>query len=223
MDTIDNQWLLDELNDRIQTHYYNNGLLVHMTKWACAYISDFVVVEDGELVGVKRIEYIDFYPVGEFRCGRCRNIHKLSYNHHAFFNYNNECMICYHCNNETRAYADPPYPRVSCRIIDNQDISSMEDVIIVNPMPPKEHIIRRRFNRACKQAQTRAKIMDKQFLDGMCTEDVWHVLLAKRVIRAFRANVVRRTSRKVAYVLSHCTTLGKDTAFDIAKNSLSSF
>lgn len=220
IEVVDNQWLLNELTDRIQTHYYEHGFPVQMTKWACVYTTKFEVVDDDALVGVIPVQYIDFYPMGEYKCGNCHQLRTFNHKEHAYFHYDNNFMICGRCNAQLKEHIHPQFPKMSCRVVDNQEFSSNDDVITIHNTPLKERVIRRQFKHACKRAEAKARRYGKVFLDGLCTIDIWHSILARRVIKAFRSNVTRRTREKVAYVICNCTSLSAVAANDIVNQCI---
>lgn len=213
--TTDNNERLAELVDRMHVHHYDHGLSICMDQWICVNKRYYDTVLDGELIGVSQMEYMDFYPQGTFECGRCYNIKEINEKRWAFFHYYNNYMICHECNQHLKHNIAPPYPAMWCRVIGSHDISSIDNISIINRYP-KQTQAQRHYRVAYKRSQNIAKKTGKHFIDGMCTTDLWHQMLARRVIRRFRALVAQRTREKVAYIIYHRTNVNKDTATAIA-------
>lgn len=218
---MNDQELLDELNDRIQAHYYANGYLVRMSGWAAVHSRAYETVTDGELVGVEPVQTVDFFPIGEFRCGSCYEIRDATVRRPAYFHYYDNCMICDRCNTRLAPYADPPYPRMSCRLAGAptfDDGAGASVTTVHRALRPRTEL--RMFKRAVSRARTVAALAGKHFVAGMCTMDIWRGFLAQRVIRAFRRLVARKLQAQVAFVLSERTQLGFAAAMDIAQQHI---
>lgn len=212
--TEDNNERLAELVDRMHVHHYDHGLSICMRKWVCVKKQYYDTVLDGELIGVSQVEYMDFYPQGTFECGRCNKTKKINEKTCAYFHYYNNYMICHECNQHLKHNITPPYPAMWCRVVGHYDVSSLDDIDVINrfPNPKQSH---RHYRVALKRSKSIAQRSGKHYIDGMCTTDLWHRLLARRVVRRFRALVAKRMQEKVAYIIYHCTHVNKDTAMAI--------
>ena len=219
MDVTDgSEQRLAELVDRMQVHHYDHGLSICMEKWICVKKQYYDTVLDGELVGVSQFEYMDFYPQGTFECGRCNQTKVINERQYAYFHYYNNYMICHDCNQHLKHNITPPYPSMWCRVIGHYEMSSRDDIVILSRYPNLSQS-RRHYRVALARSKKIADRSGKHFFDGMCTLDLWHRMLAQRVVRRLRALVAKRTQEKVAYIIYHCTHVNKDTAMAIAASA----
>jgi hypothetical protein len=155
-----------------------------------------------------------------YKCGRCHINKQLNEQERSYFDYNNFYMVCADCNRELAPYAAPSYPVMSCRVSDTIliDVANTTVQWIERPVPPKRD--ENYYKIATKRAKCLADKLGIHYIDGMSTRDLWHRMLAKRVITKFRALVAKRTIEKVAFVLSHCTDMNHDTAISIASTHI---
>lgn len=216
----DNQERLDELTDRMSAHHFNHGLGVNMSNWRCVSRRRYDVILDGELVGVQENSYIDFYPVGKIECGNCECMKEINEHKCAYFHYNNDYMICYDCNQMLKHNIQPAFPPMWCRVFGVADFTSYDKVEIIERFPTGKKA-RKRYELAVRKANNIAARSGKHFMGGMCTIDVWHMLLSKRVLRKFRALVQRRLQEKLAMVLYYkCPGINLHAAQDIAQHGV---
>lgn len=209
---MDNQEVIDALFERIHEHYFLHGLSVNMTHWTCIHRQYFDILIDGELVGIEPVDFTDFFPVGEYRCGTCSSMCQFNEKQFAYFDPDNAFMICCSCYKKTPRI----YQKMWCRVVGIPQLESVDDVKIIHRRlnDQRKQIM---YTKIAKKAQRTAMRLHKHFFDGMCTTDIWHMILAKRVIRAFRRTVLRR---KVAYIIYKCADVNAITAESIAKRCL---
>lgn len=217
-----NDWRLSELMNRLTTHHYRHDFAVTMNGWACVKRANYEVHLDGSLLYVTKVRTMDFYPAGYFECGGCHKFCPLSFDQHAFFNYNQEYMICTKCNDAVKHTMVPAYPRMCARIFGEPKLDSSEHVNIIN-MEKTGHRANVQRNITVKRAQ---RIYDNNrgagfiFLGGKSTLDLWHDILARRVVAAFRHNAKRKLREKVAYVITAVTNISAETAQGIVAASI---
>lgn len=216
-----NDWRLAELIDRMKTHFYNNDLTVIMKRWDCVRKNRYEVhTEDDVLVCVTNDVTMDFYPSGYFECGGCHKLAPLSHEHHAFFNYNRDCMICTSCNNRYKHTMVPAYPLMCARIFGEPELDDTEHIrFITVHRPASRAAIQRKI--AIKRAErVVAANPDLHYFDGKSTTELYHDLLARRVVRRFRLFITARLRLKVAWVISAVTNINRTTAHDIVAASI---
>lgn len=187
-----------------------------MKKWVCVRKSRYEVhTEDGVLVCVEPVVTLDFFPAGYFECGGCQTLSPLSHQHHAYFNYNRDCMICPSCNNRYKHTMVPAYPLMCARIFGEPELDDTTHTNIIDvKQPPSRAAIQ--YKIAYKRAERIAAANPTlYFFDGKSSANLYHDLLARRVIRRFRRFVGIRLRLKVAWVISSVTGLNAVTSHGI--------
>jgi uncharacterized protein CbrC (UPF0167 family) len=169
----------------------------------------FDILVDGELVGVEENMYYDFYPVGKYQCGCCKDMYKFDHEYHAFFDYNNNYIVCPRCDGA----APNQFPLMFCRIDGRLELESSDHVVVI-----KATVDTDKKHEVMKNAQNIAQGLNKHWFNGKCTTDVWRETLARRVIRSFRKHRVNSLRRKVVFVLHGCTYLNLSASKQIASH-----
>ena len=199
--------LVDFLLDRLNTHV-RCGLLLNVHAWLYVTKQRFDTVIDGVIVGVQRVSYVDIIPDCTYRCGSCYEIQATNILQNAYFNYNQGHIICPSC--ARRLTVDPPYPMVQvCWYEDVTDLFRYMESIDANiPVRRvKTLTIEHAYYKELDRARDIAITTGKKFFGGALSVDIWHDILARRVIRRFRRYTHRR---KTAHVIHLKTGLHKE-------------
>lgn len=218
-----NEWRLSELMDRLTTHHYRHDYAVNMKGWDCVKRAHYEVHLDNSLLYVSKVRTMDFYPAGYFECGGCHKFRPLAHDQHAFFNYNQEYMICRDCNDKVKHTMVPAYPRMCARIFGEPELDASSEYVRMIDLEKTGHRANVQRNITIKRAQ---RIYDHNpgagfiFLGGKSTLDLWHDVLARRVVAAFRRNAKRKLREKVAFVIAAVTNISAETAHGIAAGAI---
>lgn len=214
-----NQWRLAELMDRVMTHHYRHDFAVMLDGWDCINRTRYEVHLDSTLLYVERINTMDFYPRGYFGCGACSRMSLMSHEKHGYFDYNNEYMICQRCYDKNKHDMVPAYPRMCAQIfafpadIEND---SFQHINFIDKTSTGARATSQRRIAVKRAERILAANPNLIFLDGRSVIDIRNDFLARRVIRAFRRNLVIKTRAKIAFVIAAVTAVDSDTAHGIA-------
>jgi hypothetical protein len=210
------QLRMDELTDRMYVHHGLHGYGIYMDKWHCIRKSMYETYLDGTLVAIQNIKFTDFYPTGRFECGMCTNMHRIDHTKHAFFDYNNQFMVCNECNNAVKHRMVPAFPRMCCRVFGEFEYDTNNTVCFFD-MVKTGHKANVQKKIAVKRAHRIASSLGFTCLDGQSVADVRAFLLAKRVVAQLRKNIKIKLREKLAYVIEQVTGVNLDTADGISK------
>jgi len=214
-----NQERMDELMSRIQAHHHLHGFGVNLQRWDCVRKRMYQPLIDGVLVAVELLTYVDFHPCGTFQCGMCEKAHDMSSVSPCYFDYNFQMIVCSGCNQTMKPRAIPAFPRMFARMFGEVEVDAYDHVHVTD-VCKNENKMKHCRNIALKQAQRIAKGSNMMFLDGKSTLDVWHTMLAKRVIRRMKHLLEVNMRKKVAYVLYKKTHLDASTALQLVHQHL---
>lgn len=213
-----NQFRINELMDRAMTHHYRHALALKLDGWDCTRRTRYEVYLDKRLLYVDNVTMIDFFPRGSFECHRCHKDTPMSHTQFAYFNYHQDAMICTSCNDRVKHDMVPAFPRMCARVYgETVDLDSYEHVNLIDRTPNEKRTQIQRTIALKRAERIVAENPGFIFLDGRCTRDLYHDMLARRVIRRFRQNALNRLREKVAYVIASVTKMNKETALDIAQ------
>jgi hypothetical protein len=110
----------------------------------------------------------------------------------------------------------PRFPRLCTRIYSPLDIDGREDIDIVDNLPTGDQINHKK-EMAKTKASKLADMMHLHYIDGKITDDIWQEVLAKRVIRNMKKNVIRNWRLRLAQTLYNCAEFDKHTSIQLAK------
>lgn len=215
-----NEWRLAELMDRAMTHHYRHGHTMRLDGWDCTKRSRYEVHLDASLIYIDKVTIIDFHPRGCFDCHRCHKATQMSSAEYAYFDYNQEAMICTKCNDKVKHTMVPAYPRMVARVFGDVELDSYEHVRMI------DHAAN--YRRAAIQRtitlKRAARIVEQNpgfiFIDGKSAQEIRQDFLARRVLRKMREHVARQLREKVAYVIAKMTNINAETARGIAASSV---
>lgn len=211
-----NQWRINELMDRAMTHHYRHELAMNLEGWDCTKRSRYEVHLDGKLIYIDKVTMIDFYPRGSFECKRCHSCADMSHTQHAYFDYNQEAMICTKCNDLVKHDMVPTYPRMCARVFGDMQMSSYEHINFIDRNTNEKRAQIQRNITLKRAERIVAQNPGFLFLNGRSTRDIYHDMLARRVLCRFRQNALNRLRDKVAYVIAQVANVNSETARGIA-------
>lgn len=222
-DTVNTvQHRLQMLMNPIKKHQ-TGGYGVWMKTWSCTHSCSYVIsTERNHMFLQPQNHLVLVFPLGKFECGCCHSTTGL---HLAHWSNDDGYMSCDDCRRK-KVLSKRQLPQGNFyhvfTILD--DINSWKDLVDIHPIFQKDieyEDVRGMNNPFRKELNEKAAMMattlGMTYMDGKSTRELYHEMLAKRVLRRFRKNRVKKQRGKLAWVLYMRGQMGRLAALEMAE------
>jgi len=188
-----------------------------MTHWVCVKKDEYAIRVQETLVSAFIHNYVDVYPSGTFECAHCGKHQIVNEDKPSYWVRTISGIICTDCKMAHFAEQHQVAP-IFVHADSTDDILLDDHVVVINKRSTEEERATM-LEQGKARAQLVANANGLTYLENQKTEDIYHQLLAKRVLRAMKSNVETRTRNKLFRVLYRCADLDLNAALVLATRS----
>jgi hypothetical protein len=183
---------------RIMNHHNENGRKISLKHWMVIFTNDGMVERDGVLIQIRATKTATIHPIGYCECAECGAYVHMSmvYVTHAMND-----LYCTHCT-------DPTFAPFQMSIL-NANVDEIQQGMPTNTM---YRMIFTRFDAI--KANLLSYYHELKYLKNKTTKDLYHDVLAKRVIMKWKRRILQK---KVASILYTYANIGIDASIMLSQ------
>lgn len=156
------------------------------------------------------------YPRGKCHCNQCKQVVNMNYKHRVYLESPTN-VVCKECKStDARPMLKIEYAFSESELRTNMQLISFEELNLfyVDDTHPINHETGRKI---CQVHTEHHYILNKS------VEDLYHDVLARRVIRKFKKNVQKKINNRMQQILYHNTDIGIDACVVLSKEAVEKF
>lgn len=201
---------IDLMGMRLAWHTTSN--YVHIYRWQCVkHVSPAYFLETVgsiEHISVVRDTHYTIFPMGQIQCKKCGNICETDHTSPMYCDYND--VVCGNCTTTNCVLFAHDHPHVMSSVTHPW----AEEIDTTDYKEYNKHV-----NYLLASLPNICQMQNFVYNnEGMCLKHIREATLARRVLNAFRANVIKRRRARFAWILYVKAGIGRNAAYMLSND-----